>query len=70
MLVTNYNQYHGLKSKDSKELILNPRLMKEIKLRKNKSIITEYKKHYVKTYLVLQWSYPNFFLNTETPVIN
>ena len=41
MLVTNYNQYHGLKPKDSEEFILNPRLMKETKLRKRKSSITE-----------------------------
>ena len=41
MLVTNYNQYHGLKPKDSDEFILNPRLMKEAKLRKRKSSITE-----------------------------
>ena len=41
MLVTNYNQYHGLKPKDSNEFILNPRLMKEAKLRKRKSSITE-----------------------------
>ena len=32
MQVTNYNQYHGLKSKDSEEFILNPRLMKEAKI--------------------------------------
>ena len=44
MLVTNYNQYNCLKSKDSEELILNPRLMKEAKLRKQKSSITENKK--------------------------
>ena len=41
MLVTNYNQYHGLKTKDSEEFILNPRLIKEAKLRKRKSSITE-----------------------------
>ena len=41
MLVTNYNQYHGLKPKDSEELILNSRLMKEAKLTKRKSSITE-----------------------------
>ena len=41
MFVTNYNQYHGLKRKDSEEFILNPRLMKEAKLRKQKSSITE-----------------------------
>ena len=33
MLVTNYNMYHGLKSKDSEEFVLNSRLMKEVKLR-------------------------------------
>ena len=43
-LVTNYNQYHGLKLKDSEEFILNPRLMKEAKLRIRKSSITENKK--------------------------
>ena len=41
MLVTNYNQYHGLKPNDSIEFILNPWLMKEAKLRKQKSSITE-----------------------------
>ena len=41
MLITNYNKYHGLKPKDSEEFILNPRLMKEAKLRKRKSRITE-----------------------------
>ena len=41
MLVTNYNQYHGLMSKNSEELILNSRLMKEAKLRKHKSSFTE-----------------------------
>ena len=40
----NYNQYHGLKPKYSKELMLNPRLMNEDKLRKHKSGITENKK--------------------------
>ena len=40
----NYNQYHGLKPKYSKELLLNPRLMKEDKLRKHKSGFTESKK--------------------------
>ena len=44
MIVTNYNQYHGLKPKDSEEFILNPRFMKEDKLRKRKSSITENKK--------------------------
>ena len=34
MLVTNYNQFNGLKPKDSEEFQLNPRLMKEAKLRK------------------------------------
>ena len=43
--------------------------MKETKLRKHKFSITEYKKLYVKIYLVLQRSCPNF-LNTETPVMN
>ena len=41
MLVTNYNQYHDLKPKDSEEFILNSRLMKEAKLRKRKSSIIE-----------------------------
>ena len=41
ILVTNYNQYLGLKPKDSEEFILNPRLMKEAKLRKRKFSITE-----------------------------
>ena len=41
ILVTNYNQYHGLKLKDSEQFILNLRLMKEAKLRKRKSSITE-----------------------------
>ena len=41
MLVTNYNQYHGLKPKDSDIFILYPRLMKEVKLRKWKSSIIE-----------------------------
>ena len=41
MLVTNYNKYHGLMPKDSEEFILNPRLMKEAKLKKQKSSITE-----------------------------
>ena len=33
MQVTNYNQYNGLKPKDSDELIQNLRLMKKVKLR-------------------------------------
>ena len=53
MLVTNYNQYHDLKSKDSEELMQSPGLLKKIKLRKYKSSITEYKKLLVKIYLFL-----------------
>ena len=53
MLVTNYNQYCGLKLKDFEEFILNPRLMKVTKLRKHKFSITESKMHLVNTYLVL-----------------
>ena len=41
MLVTNYNQYNDLNPNDSEEFILNPRLMKETKLRKQKSSITK-----------------------------
>ena len=41
MLVTNYNQYHDLKLKDSEEFILSSRLMRVIKLRKHKSSITD-----------------------------
>ena len=44
MLVTNYNQCHGLKSKDSEEFILNSRLIKEAKFRNRKSNITGNKK--------------------------
>ena len=40
MLVINYNRCRGLKPKDSEELILNSRLMKDAKLRKLKSSIT------------------------------
>ena len=61
MLVTHYNQYHSLKPKDLEEFILSPRLMKETKLRKHYSCITENKKLYVKTYLVLQQSCSNFY---------
>ena len=43
MLVTNYNLFHGLKSKDSEELILNLRLAEEVKFRKRKFSITENK---------------------------
>ena len=57
MLVTNYNQYHGLKPKYSEEFILNLRLMKEAKLRKRKSSITE--KQEVK---VLSKKYQNLWL--------
>ena len=32
ILVTNYNQFYDLKPKDSKELILNSRLIKEAKI--------------------------------------
>ena len=41
MLVTNYDQYFDLKPKDSEELILISKLMKEVKFRKRKSIIIE-----------------------------
>ena len=41
MLVTYYNQYYGLKPKDSEEFILNQGLMKEVKFRKWESCITE-----------------------------
>ena len=61
MLVTNYHQYLLLKPKDSKEFIQNPTLTKETKLRKHKSSITEYKKLYVITYLILKQSCSNFF---------
>ena len=44
MLVTNSDQYFYLKPKDSKELILNSRLMKEVKFRKRKSSIIEKQK--------------------------
>ena len=60
MQVTHYKQYHGLKLKDSEEFILSPKLMKESKLRKHKSSITEYKKILAKTYMVLQLNCPNF----------
>ena len=40
MLITNYNQFHSLKPKDSDEFILNSRLIKETKLRKHKFSIT------------------------------
>ena len=61
MLVTNYNQYLGQKLKDSKEFILSSRLIKDTKLRKHKTLITEYKKLYVKAYLVLQQGWRNFW---------
>ena len=60
MRVTNYNQYLDLKSKDSEEFILNSTLMEESKLKKHKSSITEYKKLFVKTYLILQLICSNF----------
>ena len=41
MLETNSDQYFDLKLKISEELILNSRLMKEIKFRKRKSRIIE-----------------------------
>ena len=41
MLVTNSDKYFDLKLKDSEELILNSRLMKEVKFRKRKSSIIE-----------------------------
>ena len=41
MLVTNSDKYFDLKLKDSEELILNSRLMKEVKFRKQKSSIIE-----------------------------
>ena len=44
ILVTNYNQHHGLKPKYSDELILSPRLKKEAKFRNRKSRIKGYKK--------------------------
>ena len=44
MLVTNYTLYHVPKLRDSEELILNPKLMKEVKLRKLKLKITQNKK--------------------------
>ena len=37
MLVTNYDQYHGMRPKDYEDLILNSRLIKEAKFRKYKS---------------------------------
>ena len=39
MLAINYDQYFDLKPKNSEELMLNSRLMKEVKLRKRKSSI-------------------------------
>ena len=39
MLVTNSDKYFDLNPKDSEELILNLRLMKEVKYRKQKSSI-------------------------------
>ena len=57
MLVTNYNKYHDLKSKDSEKFILNSRVMKEMKLRKRKSSITGNKK-----FLVLSKRYLNLWL--------
>ena len=54
MLVTNYNKYHDLKPKDSEEFMHNPRLMKEAKLRKRKSIIIKHNK-----FLVLSKRYSN-----------
>ena len=47
MLVTNYYQYHDLKTKDSEEFMLNPRLMKDGKLRKRKSNLPKNKKFLV-----------------------
>ena len=41
MLVTNSDKYFDLKLKDSEELILNSRLMKEVKFRNRKSSIIE-----------------------------
>ena len=41
MLVTNSDKYFNLKLKDSEELILNSRLMKEVKFRKRKSSLIE-----------------------------
>ena len=41
MLVTNSDKYFDLKQKDSEELRLNSRLMKEVKFRKRKSNIIE-----------------------------
>ena len=52
-IVTNYNQYCGLKLKDFDEFILNPRLMKVTKLRKHKFSITESKMLLVNKYLVI-----------------
>ena len=60
MLVTYYNQYHGLKLKDSKEHILNPKLIKEAKLRKNKFGTIERQKFLLKSTLVLRLSCRNF----------
>ena len=40
MQATNSDQYFDLKPKDSEELILSSRLMKEVKFRKRKSNIT------------------------------
>ena len=39
MLIIKYYQYFNLKPKDSEELILNSRLMKEVKLNKKSSFI-------------------------------
>ena len=63
MLVTNYNQYHGLKPKYSEEFMLNPRLMKEAKLRKHKSSIYRIQEALRRTYLVLKQSCSNFLKN-------
>ena len=41
MLVTNYDQYFDMKPKDYEEIILNSRLIKEVKHRKRKSGIIE-----------------------------
>ena len=41
MLVTNSDKYFNLKLKDFEELILNSRLMKEVKFRKRKFNIIE-----------------------------
>ena len=58
-----------MKQKDSEEFILSIRLMKEIKPTNHKSSITEYKMHYIKSFLIFK-RVVIILKNTVTPIKN